>query len=148
MSLPMVYRTPYPSNIEPPTNCILTPLPRVYRIPYHGILNPLPMVYRTPTHGILTTLPMVYRTRYPWYFEPSNHGISNPVTHGILTTLPMVYRTPSYGIMTPPLLVKMKNKEIKIDFSGVQIHNLKIYKFNQQNNTIIYEINVTRTCRI
>jgi len=49
-------------------------------------------------------------------------------------------------------LVKIKNKEIKIepgvDFSGVQIHNLKIYRFNKQNNTIIYKINVTRTCRI
>jgi hypothetical protein len=34
---------------------------------------------------------MVYRPPYPWYIDPSAHGISTP--------LPMVYQTLSYGIM-------------------------------------------------
>ena len=60
--LPMVYRPPYPWNIDPlpmyidpPTYGILTP-------PTHGISTPLPMVFDPPIHGILTP--------YPWYIDP------------------------------------------------------------------------------
>ena len=93
----MVYRTPYPWYIEPPTHGILTPLPMVYqtsypwysdppthgtfvyRTPYLGILTPYPRNIKPPIHGILTPLPMVYRTPYPWYFDPPTHGITNPL---------------------------------------------------------------------
>ena len=58
--LPMVYRPPYPWNIDPPT---------------HGISTPLPMVFWPPTHGILTPLSMVYWPHYPCYIDPLTHDI-------------------------------------------------------------------------
>ena len=60
------------------------PLPMVYRPPYPWNIDP-------PTYGILTPLPMEYRTPYPWYFDlpgrkakrmvlQCNNGVgSNPV---------------------------------------------------------------------
>jgi hypothetical protein len=63
--LPMVYRPPYPWNIDPPTHGISTP--PTYGIltpPAHGILNPLPMV-----PFISTPLSMVFWSPYTWYFD-------------------------------------------------------------------------------
>ena len=85
--LPMVYRPPYPWNIDPPTHGISTPLPMVFWPPYPWYFDP-------PIHGILTPLLMVYWPPYPWYIDPP--------THGILTPLPMEYRTPYPWYFDPP----------------------------------------------
>jgi len=73
----------------------------VYRIFTYGILTPNPWYIQPSNHGILNPLPMVCPTPYPWHFEHPTHGITNPLF--------MVYRTPSpwyiepliKGILTP-----------------------------------------------
>ena len=107
----MVFWTPYPWYIEPPTYDSLTSLSMVFWPPYPWYFVPLHMVCRSPyygmltpyiwyivppthciwppTHGILTPLPMVYWTPYLWYFDPLSMV---PPIHGILTPLPMVFR--------------------------------------------------------
>ena len=44
------------------------PLAIVYRPPYPWYIDP-------STHGILNPLPMVYWPPYPWYFDPPTHDI-------------------------------------------------------------------------
>ena len=109
--LHMVYWTHYPGYIKPPTHGIVNPLPMVIWPPTQCISNPCPRYIKPPTNGVWPF--------YPWHIEPSTHSMSN--------SLLWYYE--------PPYLVKMKNKEIKIEpvvnFSGVQIHNLKIYRLNK-----------------
>ena len=83
-TLTMVYWTPYPWCIEPPTHGISNPLPTVFWTPYswhiepltYGISNPLPMVYRIP-------LSMVYRTFAHLLIR--NEGVQN--TMGVQFTI-------------------------------------------------------------
>ena len=97
----MVFWTPYPWYIEPPTYDSLTSLFMVLWPPYPWYFVPLHMVCRSPYYGMLTPLYMVYctpyplyLTSYPWYFNPPTHGILNP--------LPMVFWPPIHSILTPP----------------------------------------------
>jgi hypothetical protein len=91
--VPMIYRTPYWSYIESPTNGILTTYPEVFWTLYQWYLNPLPIVFWPPTYSISNTLLTVYWTPYPWYIDPHNHGI--------FTQFSMVYQTPTHGILKP-----------------------------------------------
>jgi hypothetical protein len=38
----------------------------------------IPWYFDPSIHGILNPLPMVYQTTYPWYIEPSTHGMLIP----------------------------------------------------------------------
>ena len=64
----MVLLPPYPWYTEPTTHGILTPY-AWYFDPMHGILTPLPMLSQTAYPW--------YIDRYPCYFVPHTHGISN-----------------------------------------------------------------------
>ena len=39
-----------------------------------------PWYFDPSIHGILAPLPMVYRTPFPWYIDPPIHGISIPLS--------------------------------------------------------------------
>lgn len=68
--LPMVYPTPYPWYIAPPT---------------HDILNPRPMVYRTPSfdknEGVQNTITEIWPwgQNTIWYIDS---GVQNIIWHG------------------------------------------------------------------
>ena len=125
----MVYRPPYPFNIDPPTHGI--------RPSYPWYIGPLLMLCWPPTNGISISLPIVCWPWYPWYYalllmvcwplamvnRPPYIWHIKPPNHDILTTIPMVfwpsypcyfdtlpivYQAFSYGILSPYLLVSLQ----------------------------------------
>ena len=79
----MVFWTPYPWYIEPPTYDSLTSLSMVfwppypwYFVPYTWYVDPPTMVCWPPLYMVYCTPYPLYLTSYPWYFNPPTHGIS------------------------------------------------------------------------
>ena len=70
------------------------PLAIVYRPPYPWYIDP-------STHGILTPLSMVYWPPYPWYTDSLTHGISTPLPMVFWPPYPWYIDTPTHGILNP-----------------------------------------------
>ena len=77
-NIPMIYRPPYPSYIDPTT---------------HGIWPPI--------NGILTCYPWYIDPLYPWYFDPPTHGILTPLSMVIWPPSQWFIEPPIHGILTP-----------------------------------------------
>ena len=118
-----VFWTHYPSHIEPTAHCILTPYIWYINPTIHGISNSMSMVYRTPYPWCMEHPFMAYWTRNAWYIEPTIHDILAP-----LPIVPMEYRT-RYHDWIQNTMTKIwpwcQNSiwyiEHGIDISGVQI---------------------------
>ena len=98
----MVYRTPYPWYIKPPTYGILFDLPYPWYIdpPTHGMSNHLPMVFCfTPqTHGISNPLPMVYQTTCLWYFVTKSYK-NVPFAKTKTALKVQIFESPASGLL-------------------------------------------------
>ena len=71
---------------------MLTPLPMVYRTPYPWNVDPYALCFDPSTHGIANPLTMVCRPPINYMLTPMN-SILTP-THCISNPLPMAYRPP------------------------------------------------------
>jgi hypothetical protein len=78
------------------------------------MLTPYPWYIEPSIHGILTPLPMVYQTPYPWYFDPPTHGILTPLSMVYWTPYPWYFDNPTHGILTTLPISWLEMRGVKI----------------------------------